>query len=408
MSVNKVVLPNGVRVLTERIDQLQSVAIGLWCHTGSIHEQSHEAGLTHFIEHMLFKGTESRTAPQIAQEIEGRGGMLNAFTDKERTCYYCRMLGEDLAVGLDVLTDMVAHSKLDAEELEREKEVVLEEIKRSDDEPGDHVHELHGQALWPNHPYGLPVIGTAESVKSFKRDHLTSYMDRRYRGNTLLLAVAGQVDPEEVVALAQERLGHFAPGETAPATAPTPPTGGADYHEKEVEQVHFCLGGQGLPQLDPELPAQWVLDAILGGGMGSRLFQEVRERRGLAYAIGSYNVAYQATGAFTVYGGTSRDKWEEMQSVVHEELRKLRDELVPEEELDRIKRQMIGGIVLGLESTSSRMQRMARNEMVYGRDVPVEEVVAKIRAVTRERVRDLANRLFEPSALRTTAIGPAA
>ncbi|MBX3096802.1 MAG: insulinase family protein [Fimbriimonadaceae bacterium] len=407
MSIKKVVLSNGVRILAERIDQLQSVSIGLWCHTGSAHEHEDEAGITHFIEHMMFKGTQRRTSPEIAQEIEGRGGMLNAFTDKERTCYYCRMLGEDLAVGVDVLCDMVTGSVLDPDELEREKGVVLEEIKRSEDEPGDLVHELHAREVFPNHIYGLPIIGTAESVSSFQQTDLRKYMDRRYHGNTLLMAVAGQVDPDEVVALAEERLGGYQPGSSDRAPASEKPVAGEQYVTKDVEQVHFCIGGPGLSNTDEELPAQWVLDAVLGGGMGSRLFQEVREKRGLAYAIGSYGVGYQAGGAFNVYGGTGKDKWDEMQSVVHAEMKKLREVPVMPDELERVQRQLIGMIVLGLESTSSRMQRMARNELTHGREVTVEEMVEKIRGVTSERIMILANRLFDPSHLRTTAIGPA-
>lgn len=406
MSITKHTLPNGVRVLVEEIDQLGSVATGLWCTTGSIHEQDDEAGLTHFIEHMLFKGTQRRTAREIAMEIEGRGGMLNAFTDKERTCYYARSLAEDLPVAVDVLTDMLTHSLLDSEEIEREKGVILEEIKRSEDEPEDVVHERHIQGSWPTSVYGKPIIGTSDSVKSFQREHFVRYMERRYNANNVLLVVAGRCKAEDVIRHAETTLGHLAPGESTPVKdAPTFEPGKLDI-PRDVQQVHFCIGGPGLSNRDENAPTLWVLDAILGGGMSSRLFQEVRERRGLAYSVGSYSLSYLAGGAYTIYGGTGLETWAETERVIHTEIDRMSTDLVPAEELDRVKRQLSGQMILALENTGNRMQRLARNELVFGRTVSLDELRERIHAVTAEQVRALAQIVLPKNGLRTTTVVP--
>lgn len=403
-------LANGVRVLVEPFDHVKSVAIGLWCRTGSRHEQDNEAGITHLIEHMLFKGTPSRTARQIAEDIEGRGGSMNAFTDKENTCYYCRMLSEDSAVGVDVLSDMMRNSLMDPEELEREEQVVLEEIKRSQDEPSDHVHELHLSGRWGQHPLGKPVIGTPESVRSFRREHILAYMDRRYQGGNVLLAVAGNADPETVRAQAEELLGGL------PASEPTSdrdngierPQGGAVKNEvgKDVEQVHFCIGTDGAAIYDEDLYTQAVLDTALGGSMSSRLFQEIREKRGLAYAVGSYSLNYTAGGAYTVYGGTSPENWPLVQELVRQEFDRVIQDGLSEGEIERTKKHLEGHMVLGLEGMSGRMMRMSRNELAHGRQIPVEETLAKIAAVDNAKVIEFAARYLDENRVSTTAIGP--
>lgn len=407
MNVQKFHLPNGVRVLVEPITHVQSAAIGLWCTTGSRHEFDNEAGITHLIEHMLFKGTENRTAKQIAEAIEGRGGHLNAFTDKESTCYYCRVLSDDAENGIDVLTDMMRHSLLDSEELEREKGVVLEEIKRGEDEPGDHVHELHLEQRWGNHPLGKPIIGTKESVSSFMRDNLTTYMARQYRAENVLLAVAGNVDPETIRAFAEQALGDIPPG--SENTKIHRPSGAAGnyYQEKDVEQVHFCIGTDGVSFYDDSLYVASVLDSALGGSMSSRLFQEVREKRGLAYAIGSYSLTYQAGGAYTIYGGTSAKTWDTVQEVVRAELDKVMANGLDEDELTRTKRNLCGNIILALEGMSSRMMRMSRNEITFGRIIPIEETAAKINAVTNDDIIEHARAILGTDKVSTTAIGPA-
>lgn len=400
-------LDNGVRIVVEPFTHVQSAAIGLWCLTGSRHERENEAGVTHLIEHMLFKGTETRTAKQIAQAIEGRGGMLNAFTDKESTCYYCRVLSEDVANGIDVLTDMIRHSLIDPEELGREKQVVLEEIKRSEDEPDEQVHDLHFQNRWPQHALGKPVIGTKESVSALQREDLVGYIDRRYRGNTLLLSVAGNVDPDAFRELVESRLGDLQPeAEDTPVERPRG-KGRSSYFEKDVEQVHFCIGTDGVSIYDEELYVQAVMDNAMGGSMSSRLFQEVRERRGLAYAIGSYSSNYTAGGAWTICGGTGKHAWDEVLSVVHDELAKLRQDGLTDAEIEASKLHLRGHIVMGLEGMSARMMRNARNQLFHQRHIPVEETVAKIDRVTNADIVAHARRIADPSLISITAIGPA-
>lgn len=405
MPVHKHTLPNNVRVLVEPLSHVQSAAVGLWCVTGSGHEEPGEEGITHLIEHMLFKGTGKRTAKEIAEAIEGRGGMLNAFTDKEVTCYYCRVLMEDATHGVEVLSDMMTNSLFDPEELTREEAVVLEEIKRSEDEPGDLVHDLHFQHCWPSHPLGKPVIGTPESVSSFQRDHLARYMERRYRGENVVLAVAGNVTPEAVVAAAEAALGAIPSGGTSADQSRPKVETGSRMVSRDVEQVHFCIGTDGCSAYDDEIYTLSILDGALGGSMSSRLFQEIREKRGLAYAIGSYAITYRPGGAFTVYGGTSLENWGLVQELVAAEVEKVKADGITEDELHRTKTNLRGNLVMSLEGTSARMMRMARSEIVHRRDIPIEETLGKLSAVTNQDVVELARRLFADG-LSTTAIGP--
>lgn len=355
---------------------------------------------------MLFKGTAKRSALQIAEEIEGRGGALNAFTDKENTCYYCRVLAEDTEVGIDVLADMVCDSALAEEEMEREKGVVLEEIKRSDDEPSDHVHELHIQALWKDSPFGKPVLGVPDTVSSFSPDDLRNYMARRYNGATILLAVAGNVDPEDVRNWAEESLGGIPAGDRGNGLARPEGAAGENIIAKDIEQVHFCIGGDGVSMHDDDRYAAIVMDGVLGSGMSSRLFQEVREKRGLAYAIGSYMLSYSTGGAFTVFGGTGMKTWQQVQDIVRSEFDKLMKSGAPDGELEKVKKNFAGHVVLALESTSTRMMRMARNEINYGRQIPVEETLDAVRAVTNDQLMTIANRVLSKDNTSTTAIGP--
>ena len=402
----KMSLDNGVRILVEPVTHVKSAAVGLWCKTGSRHEKENEAGITHLIEHMLFKGTQTRTARQIAEEIEGRGGSLNAFTDKEMTCYYCRVLASEVEHGIDVLTDMMLHSLIDPEELKREESVVLEEIRRSEDEPSDHVHDLHLEARWGHHPLGRPVIGTRESVSGFKRDDLKTYMDRRYVGSNVLLAVAGNVDADTIKKSAEVHLGKIpaAPGDETVGR----PEGMASKNlvGKDVEQVHFCIGTDGCSVYDKDLYTLIVLDGALGGSMSSRLFQEIREKRGLAYAVGSYMLSYSAGGVYTVYGGTSLDNWAQVQELVHTEFQSVMKDGLQADEIERTKRNLAGNLVLSLEGMSSRMMRMSRNEMNHGREIPIEETLEKIEAVTNESLIELARRILPDDKISTTAIGP--
>lgn len=405
--IHKFTLDNGIRLLVEPVDYVQSVSIGIGCKTGSRHELDREAGITHVIEHMFFKGTPTRNAKEIAETIEERGGYLNAFTDKEQTCYYCRLLGEDTEVGVDVLTDIVMNSLINEEELSKEKGVILEEIKRSEDDPAEHVHEIHFSERWGHHPLGKPVIGTPESVSSFERPDLIQYMDRQYRAENIVISIAGAVDPEKFREAAAKRLQKVPKGATQ--SEPEKPTGTHKIKEvsREIEQVHFCIGTDSYPLYDLDsVFAVGVLDGILGGGMSSRLFQEVREKRGLVYAIGSYNVSYGAGGAFTVYGGTSMEAWPLVQEVIRTEFDKIIKGELDENELEKVKKNLSGHLVLGLESMSARMLRMIRNELFHQRDIPVEETLRRISAVTKDQVISKAQEMLKEDLVSTTAIGP--
>ncbi|MEI7577761.1 MAG: pitrilysin family protein [Armatimonadota bacterium] len=405
--INKTTLDNGVRILVENVPYVRSAAIGLWCKTGSRHEFEHEAGITHLIEHMLFKGTERRTAKEIAESIEGRGGMLNAFTDKESTCYYCRVLSDDVANGVDVLSDMMLHSNFDPEELEREEEVVCEEIKRSLDEPSDHVHELHLGYRWGDHPLGKPIIGTEESVRSFRATNIRDYMDRRYRAENVVLSIAGNVDVEQVKEVAEKYLGKIQSG--GESTQVSRPSGIAAVNEvsKDTEQVHFCIGTDGISVYDEEeIAVMSILDSALGGSMSSRLFQEIREKRGLVYSVGSYVLSYGAGGAYTVYGGTSQKNWELVKDLVRKEFDDVMANGLSADELDRTKKSLAGNLVLALEGMNSRMMRQSRNELSYQRQVTVDEALERLNKVTNDQIVALASRTLGADKVSITAIGP--
>lgn len=406
MPLIKSTLPNSVRVLTDPVPTVRSVSIGVWCHSGSAHEPVERAGIAHFAEHMLFKGTKSRSAKDIAEAVESRGGILNAFTDKLNTCYYVRCLGEDMENAFEVLSDMFTDSKLASVDLETERKVILEEIRRSEDEPGDAVHDLHLEGFWPNHVLGRPVLGSPETVSATSQQDMRGYVDQNHTGHKVVVSVAGNADPDEVAALAQKHLGSLAAGEPSHDPGPVVGTPGDCFIAKDVEQVHFCIGGPGVGSHDTLLHTQMVLDNILGGGMSSRLFQEVREKRGLAYAIGTYSLYYPSGGCMAVYGGTSPETWSEVQAVVAEEFANMAKEGPTEEEVDRTKRMVAGNIALGLEAMNSRMIRSGRNELTFGREVTIDETLEKFGKVTRSGVQALAERLLDPATRRTTAIGP--
>ena len=405
-NATKHTLPNGVRVVLEPIPTVRSAAVGLWCRTGSVDETDAEAGITHLIEHMLFKGTEKRTAKEIAETIEGRGGSLNAFTDKENTCYYCRVLSEEVPTAIDVLADMMRSSRLDREELKREESVVLEEIKRSHDEPGDHVHDLNLESRWAGYKLGRPVIGTSESVAAFEPEDLRAYMERRYRGDNVVLAIAGSFDEKVVLELAGLLLGDLPSGggrgdEPRPVGKPVRLEVAQD-----VEQVHFVVGADSPTAYDEDREAMVLLDTALGGSMSSRIFQEIREKRGLAYSVGSYHQTYSSGGAFGVYGGTAEDKWREVEGLIRQEIAGVRQEGLTEGEIERTKLMIRGSLLMSLESTSSRMMRLGRQELMYERAIPVEELLARYDAVTGEAITDAARKHLADETLNVTAIGP--
>ncbi len=404
--IRKDVLPNGVCVLTETVPHVQSVSVGVWAGSGSRDEDDSNQGISHFLEHVLFKGTETRTARQIADEFDSVGGQLNAFTEKEYTCYFGRVLKEHLPLAVDVLSDMFLNSKLDPDEIELEKGVVLEEIKRHEDSPDDLIHDMFVQLVWGGHPLGRPVLGTSKTVGSLTRDELIRFMQTRYTPDAVVVAAAGNLVHEEFVEQVASLYGGLTGAKSGPSRAAPAFSVETVLTHKDTEQVHFCIGTQGYSHLDDAKYPLAIIDTTLGGGMSSRLFQEVRETRGLAYAIGSYSASYNEGGLFAVYGGTSPDKLKEVLEVIKEQFQDIGTSGVSDMELTRAKNQIRGALVLGQENMSNRMMRMAKSELYYGRVIPMEELIDKITNVTHADVKQVARRLFIESDFPMAAIGP--
>lgn len=406
----KTVLDNGIRVVSHEMQDHRSVSLGIWVENGSRHESDAENGISHFIEHLLFKGTERRTAAQIAEEMDAVGGVINAFTSKEHTCYYAKVLDENLPLAIDLLSDIFLHSSFDADEIERERSVILQEISQAEDTPDDYVHDLFSIDFFKNHPIARPICGREATVNSFQREDFVNFFKARYQPRRVIVAAAGKISHEHLVAEMNARLGKvhdrgttqngLLEGERKPEMG-----SGVYPHVKELEQVHLCLGMAGIAQADPQRYPAYVLNTLLGGGMSSRLFQEIREKRGKAYSVYSFSSAYNDVGYVGVYAGTSVDATEEVVELILVELAKLAKDGITADELRRTQGQLVGSMMLGLESTDSWMSHVARNEIYFGRMVPTDEICQSIRAVTRDDVVNLANRLFRPELMTLTLLG---
>ena len=405
-SISKTILPNGIRILSEMVPYVDSVSVGVWAQAGARDENCHRYGISHFIEHMLFKGTHTRSARQIADEMDSLGGHLNAFTDKEFTCYYAKVLREHLPIALDVVSDMVLRSVLDPVEIDREKNVVLEEIKRHQDTPEDEVHDLLAQTIWRGHRLGNSVIGSRSIVKNLTRDDLLAYLKEFYRPDALVISAAGNVDHREFVDLVASTFGLLEGSRTPRAITEATVNLEVNVMDKLTEQVHFCLATEGFAQNRKEKYALAVIDAVLGGGMSSRLFQEIRENRGLAYAVGTYAASYQEAGLFVIYGGTSVENVKEVLELTQAECNNIGLHSVTADELQRAKNQIRGALVLGQESMSNRMSRLAKSEMYFGRIVRLEEIISAILQVSTDDVARVASALFADSKFAAAAIGP--
>jgi predicted Zn-dependent peptidase len=398
-------LANGVRVLSERLPDLTSVTVGIWVENGSRYEREDQAGISHFLEHLFFKGTERRTAAQIAEAIDAVGGVLNAFTGKEYTCYYAKVLREHVPLALDLLADIFTHSRFASDEIERERTVIIQEISEVEDRPDDYVHELFNLAFWPGHPLSRPIAGSAQSVSRFHREDFLGFLDARYRPDRILIAAAGDLAHAELVQVAERNFGALAGSAPTPDGGPPEARPGVSVHQKDLEQVHLCLGTPGIAQTDPDRYAAHLLNVALGGGMSSRLFQEIRERRGKAYTVYSFLSSYLDAGYTGVYVGTSAEWVREVVEVIRAELERVtRDGLTPAE-LGRVKTQMKGNMLLGLETSDSRMSRLAKNAIYFGRDVTLDEVAAAIDGVTNADVVRVCRRLFQPRSLALTVLG---
>ena len=406
----KTILDNGIRIISQEMHDHRSVSLGIWVENGSRHESAPQNGISHFIEHLLFKGTERRSATQIAEEMDAVGGVLNAFTSKEQTCYYAKVLDDNLPLAIDLLTDIFLDSSFDPEEIERERSVILQEMSQSEDTPDDYVHDLFSLDFFKDHPIGRPICGRQETVKRFQRADFVDFFKTRYRPSRVIVAAAGNFRHDQLVEEMAARLGMVGDGSEPLAAlldGERKPTmaSGVYPHSKELEQVHLCLGMAGVAQSDPRRYPAYVLNTLLGGGMSSRLFQEIREKRGKAYSVYSFSSSYKDVGYLGVYAGTSIESAEEVVDLVVKELRKLAAGEITDEELARTRGQLVGGMMLGLESTDSWMSHIARNEIYFGKTVTTEEICQRIRAVSRDEVIQLADSLFHPEDMTLTLLG---
>ncbi len=402
-SVRLTRLPNGLTIVTEAMPRVETVSIGAYVAAGTRHETPEENGVSHFLEHMAFKGTERRDAAAIAREIEAVGGHLNAYTAREQTAYYAKVLKEDLPLAADILGDILTHSTFVPEELERERGVILQEIGQANDTPDDIVFDHFQATAFPDQPMGRPVLGTEETVKAMPRDALMGYMRRHYGPERMVVAAAGALEHEAVVDLVRARFADL------PEAAPPPPeaaryAGGEFREDRELDQVHIVLGFPGVPYGHALYYPTQLLSTLLGGGMASRLFQEIREKRGLVYSIYSFASPFRDSGMFAIYAGTGEEEAKELMPVTLEELRKVQRD-VTAEELARAKAQLRASLLMSLESTGSRIEQLARQFQVYGRVIPVEETKAKIAAVTIEQVQEAAAFAFH-GAPTLAAMGP--
>ncbi len=401
----KSLLPNGIRVITETMPHVRTASFGVWVATGSRYEAASVHGISHFLEHLFFKGTHTRTALAIAQAVDALGGQMNAFTDKEHTCFYVNVLANHLPAMVELLADMLLNSAFDSEALERERQVITEEIKTYEDSPDELVQDLVAQTIWDGHPLGRSVIGTRKTVAKLGRDDFVRYIERRYRADLIVVSVAGNVQHDAVVDLVGRHLGGW-DGRTAPQPTEIPSfTQNVSLRAKEIEQVHLCLATRGRAQSDEDRYVLAVLDNVLGGGMSSRLFQEIREKRGLVYTIASYSASYREGGLFVVYGAMSPENGPEVVRLTIDEIVALGATL-DEGELHRAKESLKGSIMLSLEGTGSRMSKLARSELYYGRQIDFDEILGRIDAVTINDVRRMAGEMFTPDQLAMAAIGP--
>ena len=397
-------LPSGLTVVTEQMDRVETVSIGAYVHSGTRHETEADNGASHFLEHMAFKGTERRTAAGIAEEVENVGGHINAYTAREQTAYYVKLLKEDLALGADIIGDILTHSTFAPDELERERGVILQEIGQANDTPDDIIFDHFQLTAYPGQPMGRPTLGTEPGIRAMTRAQLTGYMRSHYAASNVVIAAAGNLRHDTVVDLATQ---HFAdlPAAAPPALEPGVYRGGEFREERDLDQVHIVLGFPSLPFNDPDYYGALLLSTLLGGGMSSRLFQEIREKRGLVYSIYSFASPFMDTGLFGIYAGTGEDEATELVPVTLEELRRVQND-VSAEELHRARAQVKANLLMSLESTGSRCEQLARQMQVFGRVLPTAESVARLNAVDLEGIKRTARRIFRgPPTL--AALGPA-
>jgi predicted Zn-dependent peptidase len=404
MSVEITRLASGLSVVTDRMPHLETASLGVWIGSGSRNEMADEHGISHLLEHMAFKGTKRRTARQIAEAIEAVGGDLNAATSVESTGYFARVLKADVPLALDVLADILSDPTFDAEELRREQNVIVQEIGATEDAPDDLVFDRLQETAFPKQAVGRSILGTPDTVRSFNASSLRAYLSRNYRAPDMVVAAAGAVDHRAIVAEAEKRFASFT-GPAAPEPEPAHFQGGTRVETRDLEQVHIAMALQGLPVRDDQLYSLQVFTSVLGGGMSSRLFQEVREKRGLCYAIQAFHMPYEDTGLFGLYAGTDESDAPELMRVVIDQIGNA-TETLNETEVSRAKAQMKAGLLMALESSEARVSQLARQMLAYGRPVPLEEIVAKVDAVTVESARSAGRDLIGRAKPAIAALGP--
>ncbi|GAW30727.1 pitrilysin family protein [Carboxydocella sp. JDF658] len=404
--IEKIVLPNGVRIVYEHLPWVKSVSIGIWVKAGSVSENEQNNGISHFIEHMMFKGTTQRSAKALAEALDAVGGQLNAFTSKEYTCYYAKVLDEYIDIAIDVLTDMFFNSLFATDAIDKERNVILEEIKMYEDTPDDIVHDLLSRALFSGHALGRPIIGTTEIINNIRREDILTYLEQTYRPENTVIAIAGSFEPEYVKNRFTQLFVNWQRENALTITSQnTFEQQPVLVKTKDIEQVHICLGSYGLAAGDPDIYGLHCLNSLLGGGISSRLFQSIREERGLAYSVYSYTSNYMDTGILGIYAGLTMNNIPQVLTLIKENFEQMLNDL-NEEELHRTKQQIKGNFVLGLESASSRMSRLGKLELTLGRITPIEEVLAKIDQVTVEQVKQLGTKFWYQQGWSLAAIGP--
>jgi predicted Zn-dependent peptidase len=406
-NVNKSTLDSGIRVVTESIPHVHSVSLGVWVLAATCDESPRNNGIAHFLEHMVFKGTHSRSSLELADSLESLGGHLNAFTGKEHTCFYAQVLSEHIDVAIEVLADMILNSRMSDGDIETEKDVVLEEITELNDNPGDLVHEYFVQSLYKPHPLSYSILGNKDSVRQISRDDLLEFLQRNYAGNRVVIAAAGNVEHERVVELTARYFAAIPASSTRLEFSLSGEVPTHDVFENNFQQAHLCLGRRAFSYSDQRRHALLLLNTILGAGMSSRLFQNIREKHGLAYSIYSFVDFFMDTGMFGIYLGTDREKLDLAIELVKKELNNLSQKPVPEDELLKRKNQMKGNLLLGMESTSNRMDRLARMETYYEEFKPIEATIRSIESVNQEQILEIAAGLFREAELYSTILRPA-
>jgi predicted Zn-dependent peptidase len=405
-NIERAVLPNGLVVISEEMQHIRSVSIGIWIKSGSRDEDPQWNGISHFVEHMVFKGTKHRSAEDIARQVDSIGGNMDAFTAKETICFNIKVLDDHLPIAMDVLSDLVLNPVFETKDITRERSVILEEIKMDEDNPDYHVHEIFTQNFWKDHPLGKPILGTKETVRRFEQPVIFDYWGQRFNPSNMIICAAGHLNHKQFVGLVAEKFQHLKPVQNGYHTSPPHINPRINMRNKKaLEQVQICVGVPAYPIAHQKRYSSYVLNTVLGGGMSSRLFQNVRERQGLVYAIYSDLNPYRDTGCLSIYAGTSKESALKVVQSIVAELRKLKTELVPPDELRRAKDQLKGSLMLGLESSTSRMSNLARQEMYFDRFAGLDELIEKIEAVQAEDLKQIAEEFFRQELIAVTVLG---